>query len=65
MNKWAIITGATSGIGATTALQMAKNNYNLILTGRRDQRLKEIKAQLGENYSSQVETLCFEHFSLD
>jgi len=44
--KTAIITGASSGIGAATALEMAKAGYNLILTGRRESRLEEVKAEI-------------------
>lgn len=47
MSKIALITGATSGIGKACAYMLSKNNYNLILTGRRKERLdgleKEIK----------------------
>lgn len=60
MNSWALITGATSGIGLAIAEQMAKNNWNLIITGRRDQRLWEIKSRLEEDFSIQVEPLCFD-----
>ncbi len=61
MNKpWTLITGATSGIGASTASLMAKNHYPIIITGRRDQRLKDLKAKLQENFSASVETLCFD-----
>ncbi|RKD91171.1 SDR family NAD(P)-dependent oxidoreductase [Mangrovibacterium diazotrophicum] len=44
--KIALITGATAGIGLETARILAKNNYNLILTGRRLERLEEIKQEL-------------------
>ncbi len=40
MNRTAMITGATSGIGEATALILAKNNFRLIITGRRKERLK-------------------------
>ena len=40
MNKIAIITGATAGIGRATALLLAKNKYDVILTGRREDRLR-------------------------
>ncbi len=60
MGRWAMITGATAGIGHATALLMAKNKWNLILTGRRDQRLKKIKTHLQENFAVNVHSLCFD-----
>ncbi len=60
MEKWTLITGATSGIGRATASLLAKNKTSLILTGRRSERLAEIKTQLEENFSANVETLCFD-----
>ena len=44
--KTALITGATSGIGKEFALQLAKRGYRLIVTGRRTERLEELKNQL-------------------
>jgi NADP-dependent 3-hydroxy acid dehydrogenase YdfG len=46
MNKTVLITGATSGIGLATAREFAKHNYDLVLTGRRKERLKEIRDEL-------------------
>lgn len=44
--KTALITGASSGIGEAIARILAKNNYNLIICGRRKNRLKELKEEL-------------------
>jgi 3-hydroxy acid dehydrogenase / malonic semialdehyde reductase len=58
MNKIALITGATSGIGKATAEILAKNNYKLVLCGRRQDRLDELKTDLSELTS--VHTLQFD-----
>lgn len=60
MNKIIFITGATSGIGKSCAYTFAKNNHNLIITGRRDDRLKEIADDLIIKHSIDVLTLCFD-----
>lgn len=60
MRKCAIITGATSGIGQATAYALADEGYNLIITGRRVERLKAIKKSLEKEFGIQVETLCFD-----
>ncbi len=45
--KTALITGSTSGIGAATARHFAQNGINLILCGRRQDRLENLKEELG------------------
>lgn len=54
------ITGATSGIGKSTATLFAKNGYNLIITGRRQERLSELKKELELTSKINVTTLCFD-----
>ncbi len=56
--KTALITGATSGIGRSTAIEFAKHKINLILCGRRQERLEQLKAQLEGQVEIQI--LCFD-----
>lgn len=44
--KTALITGASSGIGWSTALELSQNGYQLILCGRRKERLNELRNSL-------------------
>ncbi|OZI10034.1 NAD(P)-dependent oxidoreductase [Siphonobacter sp. BAB-5385] len=46
MSRTAFITGATSGIGRATALAFAELGYRLLLHGRRQERLDELKEEL-------------------
>lgn len=59
MNKKnVLITGATSGIGEATALLLSKKQFNLILCGRREDRLQKLKDELSA--STSVTTLSFD-----
>lgn len=44
--KTALVTGASSGIGKAIARVLAKNNYNLIICGRREDKLKALQEEL-------------------
>lgn len=54
----ALITGATSGIGEATAILLAANNFDLILCGRRKDRLQALEKNLGS--LAKVTTLAFD-----
>lgn len=53
-----LITGATSGIGEATARLLARNNFELILCGRRKERLAVLKDELSSD--TEVITLSFD-----
>ena len=59
MKKIALVTGATSGIGKACASMLARNGYNLIITGRRENRLNELAQKL-KNNNVEVKTLVFD-----
>lgn len=60
MSKTALITGATAGIGKATAELLAQNGWNLIVTGRRAERLESLRKSLENDYSINVEVLHFD-----
>jgi len=60
MSKTVLITGATAGIGKATAQIFAKNNYRLIITGRREERLNAIVEELQTNHNIPVLPLVFD-----
>jgi 3-hydroxy acid dehydrogenase / malonic semialdehyde reductase len=45
--KIALVTGASSGIGRATAVQLAQNGYKVIITGRRQEQLQELAQEIG------------------
>lgn len=60
MNKIVLITGATSGIGKACAEKFAADKDNLIITGRRNERLTELKSDLEKQFGIAVLSLCFD-----
>ncbi len=58
MSKIALITGSTSGIGKATGEILAKNNYRIILCGRREDRMVELEKELSQ--LTEVHTLLFD-----
>jgi NADP-dependent 3-hydroxy acid dehydrogenase YdfG len=60
MQKTVLITGATSGIGKATAILLAQNNFRLIVTGRRNDRLLSLKDEIENETGAKVFVLNFD-----
>ncbi|WP_165020533.1 SDR family oxidoreductase [Dysgonomonas sp. ZJ279] len=60
MKKIALITGATSGIGRAIAVKLAQEGCNLIITGRRADRLSELQKEIQDKSEVKVLTLNFD-----
>ena len=60
MKRIALITGATSGIGAACARKFAGAGYRVILTGRRAEQLAVMAGELENEFGVEVQTLCFD-----
>ena len=55
-----MVTGATSGIGKATATIFAKRGYNVIMTGRRIEKLEALKEKLKRKYGAKTKILSFD-----
>jgi 3-hydroxy acid dehydrogenase / malonic semialdehyde reductase len=60
VKKIICITGASSGFGEACAYKFSENNYNLIITGRREEKLKSLKSILEKRFQNQVYVLPFD-----
>ena len=60
MSKIALITGATSGFGKACAEKFGSNGYDLIITGRREDRLEQLQKELQQHYNVAVFPLNFD-----
>jgi len=60
MKKTILITGATSGIGKACAEKFAAAGDNIIITGRRQERLDELRSTLESTFHVKVLSLCFD-----
>ncbi|HEY1057928.1 MAG TPA: SDR family oxidoreductase [Limnobacter sp.] len=57
MKQWALVTGASSGIGLHFAEQLAKGGVSLVISARSAGKLDELAAQWRSQYGVQVETV--------
>ncbi len=60
MNKIALITGATSGFGKACAEKFAAAHYDIIITGRRKDRLEEVSDELKQRSNIRILALEFD-----
>ena len=58
-DKYALVTGATAGIGLEIAKELAKLGNNIILTARREDRLRDISILLKEEFNIQCDYVAF------
>ncbi|MBQ7985306.1 MAG: SDR family NAD(P)-dependent oxidoreductase, partial [Bacteroidales bacterium] len=56
----ALITGATSGIGKACAQKFAQKGCDVIITGRRNDRLQSLQKELEDKYNVKVKSLNFD-----
>lgn len=58
--SWALVTGASSGLGVDFARQLAAAGHNLILVARREQALQDLALQLHEQFQVKVEVIALD-----
>ena len=57
MSRWAIITGASSGIGKALAFEFAAGGFSLLLTGRNETALNEVAAECSRKHGVDIEVV--------
>ncbi len=60
MNKTVLITGATAGFGEACAHEFAMHGYDLIISGRRAEKLAQVSKEIQSNYNTNILELCFD-----
>ena len=60
MSKIAYITGATAGIGEACAWKFASQSWNIVITGRREERLEQLKKNILSKYKIEILTQSYD-----
>jgi len=60
MRSIALISGASSGIGRATAITLARNNFDVIITGRRSDKLETVEEEIRSKTEADVLSLTFD-----
>ncbi len=55
--SWAVVTGASSGIGQELAIRLAESGLNLVIHGRDSQRLSKLQQKLSSQYGVEINTV--------
>ena len=65
MRPIAVVTGATSGIGRATAIALARNNYDVVISGRRAEKLESVEEEIRSKTDADILSLSFDIRALD
>ncbi|THG98491.1 hypothetical protein EW145_g7420 [Phellinidium pouzarii] len=63
LGSWAVVTGATDGIGKEFALQLAKAGYNIFLVSRSEEKLNVAAEEIESKFKSKTRTLAVDFAS--
>ncbi len=59
---WALVTGASSGVGSEFAKLIAAKKLNVVLVARREEKLKSLAKQIRNQYSADVKIIVADQF---
>ncbi len=56
-SQWALVTGASAGVGREIAVILASKGWNLVLAARSEDKLSVLKEELISSYAVQIEVI--------